>query len=69
MEVQPVMIGQGLDVLLCGRVVANVVGDSVAAPPRFRRIADAAERRLRAKGLVAKDLVVKDAVAKDLESR
>jgi hypothetical protein len=34
------MIGQDLYVLLCGRVVANVVGDFDTVPPRFRRTAD-----------------------------
>jgi hypothetical protein len=39
------MFGHGLDVLLCGRVVANVVGDFDAASPRFRLIADEVARR------------------------
>ena len=60
----PVMIVQGLDVLLCGRVVANVVGDFDTASTRFRLIADEVARRS-----VAKDLVAKDLVVKDLESR
>jgi hypothetical protein len=34
------MIRQDFYVLLCGRVVANVVGDLDTAPPRSRHIAD-----------------------------
>jgi hypothetical protein len=34
-----------VDVLLSGRVVANVVGDLDTASPRFRLIADEAARR------------------------
>jgi hypothetical protein len=45
------MIGRDHDVLPCGRVVANVVGDFVTVPPRSRRIADGVARCLRAKGL------------------
>ena len=44
-RLQPVMFGHGLDVLLCGRVVANVVGDFDTASPRFRLIADGVARR------------------------
>ena len=39
-RLQHVMFGHGPDVLLCGRVVANVVGDSDTASLRFRRLAD-----------------------------
>jgi hypothetical protein len=49
-ELLPVMIRRDRDVLHCGRVVANVVGDFVTVPPRFRRIADGVVPRSHAKG-------------------
>jgi hypothetical protein len=59
------MIVQDPDVLLCGRVVAKVVGDFDSAPPRSRHIADEAMLRSLAMDLVTKDLVAKDLVGKD----
>jgi hypothetical protein len=45
------MIRQDFYVLLCGRVVANVVGDLDTAPPRSRHIADGWRCVYNAKGL------------------